>query len=932
MMLESIHRRKDGTTFPVELNIAVVKLEKLFTVVMVRDITERKIAEKELAASEERYRQLFQSAAEGIVVVDVESKEYKYVNNAACKMFGYSEQEMIGMNVADLHPPENLSSVISEFESKGSEKINMSIDIPCLRKDGTIFYATFNKAVADIDGRQHNIGFITDTTAQKKALEKIKFLANALESINECVSITDLNDNLTFVNSAFCKSYGYEYSEIIGKNYNLIRSENNPEELSSEIQLKTLDGGWSGELLNKRKNGQEFPIYLYTSKINNDKGDIIGLLGISTDITERKKNEEQIVTSELQFRSVWENSFDGMRLCDSNGIIVSVNPAFCRLVGKSVNELEGLPFISAYDPAESNGLHSFKNNLKNNSIKQKMESKIILWNKKEIWVELSNSIVLLEGKPKMVLSVIREITERKHAEEEIRKLYRGVQQSPATVVITDKSGKIEYVNNKFFETTGYSNSEAIGQNPRILKSGEKTKKEYKELWDAILSGNEWHGELHNKKKNGELYWESATISPIINEKGEITHFIAIKEDITEHKMMVEELISAKEKAEEMNRLKTNFVNNMSHEMRTPLVAILGYSQFLISDIENKYHKEMLEGIENSGKRLLDTVNSILDLSRMEAKKIDFKLTEVDVIKETDGVINRMSILAWNKNLYLRLDKKSENVFSLLNVKYFVHILEKLLSNSIKYTIKGGVTIEIEKNIQDGESWSVIKVIDTGIGISKESHELIFEEFRQASEGLNRQFEGTGLGLTLTKKYVSLMNGKITVDSKPGQGSIFTVMFKSINTAPKKNGKGEQIELEINTIHSTKKEIIKPTGKEILVVEDDNFSRDIVRLLLKDLYKIKFAENGEMAIQLVENKIYDCILMDVNLGLGMSGLEATAKIKQIKGYEGIPIIAVTAYAMQGDKEKFLSSGFTQYISKPYKKETILNVLKEALNSK
>jgi len=359
---------------------------------------------------------------------------------------------------------------------------------------------------------------------------------------------------------------------------------------------------------------------------------------------------------------------------------------------------------------------------------------------------------------------------------------------------------------------------------------------------------------------------------------------------------------------------------------------LGYSQFLISDIENKYHKEMLEGMESSGKRLLDTVNSILDLSRIEAKKSDLKLTEVDILKETEVVIKRLAILAWNKNLYLRLDKKSDNVFSLLNVKYFVHILEKLLNNSIKYTKNGGITVEIEKNNLDGENWSVIKVIDTGIGISKENYEVIFEEFRQASEGLNRQFEGTGLGLTLTKKYVSLMNGKITVESELGKGSIFTVMFKSLIPDPNKNSNGKQVAPEMNSTHSAKKETIKPTGKEILVVEDDNFSRDIVRLLLKDLYKIKFAENGEMAVQLVENKIYDCILMDINLGLGMSGLEATEKIRQIKGYEDVPIIAVTAYAMQGDKEKFLSNGFTHYISKPYSKETILKVLNEALNSK
>ncbi len=294
MMIESTHRRKDGSIFPVEVNITAVNFGKKYTIAIVRNITDRKIAEKVLAASEERYRLLFQSAAEGIIVVDIEKKEVKFANNAACEMFGYTEEEITGLSVKDMHPPESLAYVISEFKSQAQEGKGVAMDIPCLRKDGAVFYCNITNTIAEIDGSKHNIGFATDITAQKKSVEKTKFLAHALESINECITITDLNDNLTFVNSAFCKVYGYKYNDVVGKNISIFRSENNPVELTQEILPKTLSGGWQGELLNKKNTGEEFPVYLYTSIIYDDKNNPVGLLGVSSDISERKVSEEAL--------------------------------------------------------------------------------------------------------------------------------------------------------------------------------------------------------------------------------------------------------------------------------------------------------------------------------------------------------------------------------------------------------------------------------------------------------------------------------------------------------------------------------------------------------------------------------------------------------------------------------------------------------------
>ncbi len=391
------------------------------------------------------------------------------------------------------------------------------------------------------------------------------------------------------------------------------------------------------------------------------------------------------------------------------------------------------------------------------------------------------------------------------------------------------------------------------------------------------------------------------------------------------------MIRAKEKAEEMNRLKTNFLNNMSHELRTPLVAILGYSDFLSKEVHSMEQEEMLQGIASGGQRLLQTINSLLDFSRIASKKIESKLTEVDFNKEAEQIINTLSILAEKKNLYLHLVKKAENVVSLVDLKSFVQILENIIGNAIKFTSNGGVTVEIDKNDQDGESWSVFRVLDTGVGITKDSLEIIFEEFRQASEGLTRKYEGTGLGLAITKKLVDIMNGKIIAESEPGKGSIFTIMFKSVIPGSNKiNGEGQN-KLEEDSLFQTMPEDKIFTGRKILAVEDDFISRDVLRLCLRNLFKVEFAENGESALQMIMHKKYNAVLMDMNLGKGMNGLDAIQKIKKIEGYKNVPIIAVTAYAMEGDREKFLNNGCAYYISKPFEKKAIIELLNTALNA-
>lgn len=397
--------------------------------------------------------------------------------------------------------------------------------------------------------------------------------------------------------------------------------------------------------------------------------------------------------------------------------------------------------------------------------------------------------------------------------------------------------------------------------------------------------------------------------------------IAIFRDVTEFLEYQESLKEAKEKAEEMSKLKSSFLANMSHELRTPMTGIIGFADVLSSSLENPEQKEMADVIYKSGRRLTDTLNLILDLSRIEADKIEIKMKNVNLSGLAEESARLFDILAKEKNLKFET-KIEENVFALLDEQLTEKILSNLIKNAIIYTVKGSVTVEAKKVIENGREFSVLKVTDTGIGIPKNQLNIIFEPFRQVSEGFSREFEGTGLGLTITKKYIEIMNGTISVSSTVNNGSEFTVKFPS-TTEKKLNITRLKYEVE------EKKSIEKIKDSTILIVEDDDNSRFSLEYTLKNLCTLEFTNNGEDAIKMVSLKKYDLIIMDMGLK-GISGLDATKEIRKINGYQDIPILAVTAFAMIGDKEKAIEGGCTYYISKPFNFSELKKQVLELIN--
>jgi PAS domain S-box-containing protein len=402
------------------------------------------------------------------------------------------------------------------------------------------------------------------------------------------------------------------------------------------------------------------------------------------------------------------------------------------------------------------------------------------------------------------------------------------------------------------------------------------------------------------------------------------YLFMVAQDITERKKYEDQLILAKEKAEESDRLKTSILSNISHELRTPLNGILGFSELLMDDLRDSEYFPMVDNIYVSGKRLMTTLNSIITLSQLQAGKVTMISKPVKITPVIESVCKLYEEAIREKNISLK-KVLHEEIIIYSDIQLFKQVIKEILDNAVKFTTQGEITIRTNTVKADGVQWQTVEVKDTGVGIEKEHSDMIFNEFRQASEGYARKFQGSGLGLTISKRICEMMKGKITLESTPGKGSSFTIWLPAPITekeVPTKSAEGKP------GLKST------PPVKErevplVLLVEDNMINKNLIELFLKPTFRMDYAKEGTTAVKMATDTRYDAVLMDINLGTGMDGIEATKKIKSLPGYEKIPIIAVTGYTMIGDREKLIAEGCTHYIAKPFEKSAFLAVVNDAI---
>jgi hypothetical protein len=749
--------------------------EVLFHEGIMRDITERKMAEEALKESEERFKMLYEKAPVGYQSLD-ENGNLLDVNETWLEMMGYRKNEVIGYRFSNFITPEHIEPVQKRFAAfKSTGKVQSELEM--IKKNGS-------KILIQLEGRIGHTAegtfkqthcVLSDITERRKAEKAIAderiLLRTLIDNIPDPIYVKDTLGRKLISNKADLEVFGStSESSLFGKTD---MESSYPGDASQTFSDDIRVIQTAQPILNKlefftdRKGTKR---YYLTSKIplTNDSGEIIGLVGVGHDITVRKQSEQKII----QLSKGIEQSPASIIITDTSGNIEYINSKFTEITGYTFDEVKErnpkilqsgftseVEYKRLWDTISSgNEYHTEIQNRKKNG---------------ELYWEtaLISPIRDEEGTIVNYMAIKEDITNRKKTDLEILKLSVAIEQNPASVVITDTKGVIEYVNKKFITVSGYNNQELIGKVLRIFKPGHTSDEVYAEIWNNLFSGKTWKGEHQNRTKNNEIYWESVQISPIKNQEGKITNFVVLSENISERKKMEKDLIAAKEKAEESDRLKSAFLANMSHEIRTPLNSILGFSDLLTApDLDTESRRDFANLINSSGNNLLSIINDILDISKIEAGQITLIKNKFSVYNLISEIQKEYSYRANAKGIKLILKPRIETqeLIILSDESRIKQVLINFVGNALKFTDSGCIEIGVDvisNNIQ-------FYVKDTGIGIPKDYHDKIFDRFRQVEAAQTRKYGGNGLGLAITKNLAELLGGRIWLESESNAGSTF----------------------------------------------------------------------------------------------------------------------------------------------------------------
>lgn len=948
---EWLHTKKDGSEFLAEIKLS--KLEKsgeetLFTTW--RDITEKRKTEIALLKSEERFRQISEHTGSVIWEVD-QTGLYTYMGPVAKRVFGYDPEEIVGKKYFwDIFPDNQRE----ELKKEGLKHIQESAELldwenPIQRKDGKVIWvSSFGAAIRDEKGKIIGYrGADYDISSRKIAEEEMRKFRIISDQASYGTVITEFETRkITYCNEAFAKMHGYEIHELIGQE---IFSLHSPEQM--EFYLKNIYPEYERnkeysikEFGRKRKDGSTFP-GLVTAKLFFDQsGNPLFNAATVIDITDQKIIEEQIREQNLRFKAIVDAIPDLLYIMDEDGNYLEYFSSnlekyigdFNYLVGKNLNEI--------FSTADSDlHLGRIKAALAENKIQTYEYPGMVGF--EDRFFE-SRIVPMTQNK---VLRFVREITERKKSESEIRKLNLAIEQSPVAIIITDLKGNLEYMNPAFHKMTGYSHEELIGQPIGMIKSGLTERKVYLDLWQTINSGKTWHNEWQNKKKSGELFWETISITPIHNHEGKIKNFLAVKQDITERKKYEEEIVSlnvnleeriiqrtielektnkelesARIEADSANQAKSEFLSRMSHELRTPMNSILGFAQLMELTELTTSQKKSLEYILKSGSHLLQLINEVLEIAKIESGKISISLEPIDLINTIEDVISSVSPFAYGKKVDVSFPQDGiKSCFVLADLQRLKQILINLLNNAIKYNHENGdvlIFLELVPK-DDGSQFTRINIQDNGIGIAEENIPKLFKPFERAGND-NSLIEGTGLGLSVVEKLTVLMGGTLGVESSLGIGSKFWIELPSVDAT----------------------EFIKPTIPDIqpvyndyssvgtlLLVEDNISNIQLIKELLSRLKpgsQLISTMYGLESLPLAKKHKPALILLDLNLP-DTHGSKVLEILKSDPETNEIPVIVVSADATSKQIEEMLMKGAERYVTKPINLSDMITIFDQYL---
>jgi PAS domain S-box-containing protein len=681
------------------------------------------------------------------------------------------------------------------------------------------------------------------------------------------------------------------------------------------------------------------------------------------DVTDRVRAAEELRRSEALHRTLFEVTSQGIVYQDRDGRIIDANPAAERVLGLSVSQLAGR---TSMDPR-------WRSILRDGSDFPGSEhpATVALDTGREVsgvvmgvfhpgaevyrWLLVRSIPIFDDGctVPRMVTTTFDDITESLEAQQEIERWNESLRISVAEqstaiarldalmaavdqhaiVSTTDVQGVITYVNDNFCQVSGYRPDELLGGTHRVINSEHHPREFFTRMWQTILAGKTWQGEIRNRAKDGSVYWVLSTIAPFRDAAGEITQFVSIRTDITSQKQA--ELAAAA-----ANRAKSQFLANMSHEIRTPLTAIIGLSHVADEpDLDPKVATSLSQ-IRESGEHLLAMLNDVLDFAKIEVEQVELHPQPMSLRHAIEQVVTMYGESARLKGLKLtsQVEQDLPDVYFGDAVR-LRQVLLNLVSNAVKCTTVGSIAVTVSRDGEpDPQGGTPLRfaVTDTGTGIAAADLGRIFEPFVQADASPTRQVAGTGLGLAITSQLVRLMGGTLHADSELGVGSTFSCRIR----LPVTESATEDTALvpETTLARGTPPAAMlgaaaaRPRGNErvategrftghVLLVEDNEVNRAMAASMLQRLgLTVTEATNGREALSHFSNggdpSPFDVVLMDVHMPV-MDGWEATRRIRVCPGGGSIPIVALTASALRSDREACLAAGMNDHVSKPFR---------------
>jgi len=940
--------------------------------------------QRQLEYEQIRYQNLFNFAPDGYLVTDSVGKIVE-ANQVILDLLGVTREYIVEKFLESFvvgHDREIFFNRLSYLLSHDNSVETWEITLKTYHKESFPAEIILTKNINSATKQIQLLWIIRNISDRKRAEQELLELNQSLETkviertqelwqVNKlqraildgtdyAIISTDLNGIIQTFNTGAEKMLGYSMGEVVGKvtpeifydpQELLARTKDLPIESGQDgsgfrsLIPRAIQGGFSEEWTSIRKDGSHFPAEISVTALKDDNDQPIGFLSIRKDISDRKKNELILQKQAL----VFENISDGVIITDVNGIIIDWNQGAEKLYGYSKAEIIGQSVAILHD--QENGIKIAREVIEQTIENGAWYGELQIIRKDGVPRITETSTVLLQDEIGQIIALIatnHDISDRKQAEIALRNYAHEVEDlynnAPCGYHSLDIDGRFVQINDTELRWLGYTRKEVIGRLFTDFMT-ESSQQIFSQSYPQFMQRG-WVKDVEFDliRKDGSAFPVLLSATAVKDAEGNYLYSRSMLFDIRDRKQYEAQLLQANKELLRATKLKDEFLANMSHELRTPLNSILGLSESLKEQIFGSLNEKQLKAIrtvESSGEHLLSLINDILDLSKISSSMMKLELTSSSVRSLCDSSLVFVRQQALQKNITLSSNVPPNIRDIQIEERRIKQVLINLLTNAVKFTPSQG-EVSLLVSVGSGDTWRgkaiispqlklqnapmiVFQVIDTGIGITANNLEQLFQPFVQIDSSLNRQYEGTGLGLALVKQIVELHGGQVMVESEIGKGSVFTVALPYEIS--------QSIATESTSI-STNVEFLELNPDEaplILLAEDNEANIANFTLYLTALnYRLIVAKNGEEAIALAKSEKPNIILMDIQMPI-MDGLETTRLIRADQEIANIPIIALTALAMEGDREKCLAAGANTYLSKPVKLRALKLLIQQVLNS-